>query len=300
MLQKSDSGQRIRDFFGAEAKALMDSYRNIETLIPAQDRSGSAHAGEEGRHIESLLRSFLNRHLPTNLKALSGFILRPATKTHLNRKERIKQGDEHSTQLDVIIYDIANFPIYEHFEEFVVVPPEGVVGVVSVKKNFYKQQLANEIGILSNIVRLCRHRNPTGIPVRGPNVALLAFSNSEPNNTAENDIADFIFKTISDTSDGVGFDQLVGQVIILDSLTVFKTRPELDNENVKPARYVTFKHKNSQEQLGLQFLLTGILSVFYDETRSTIARPGFTSFQSGKPHDRVLGTISVKSLRCRD
>lgn len=299
MSPKSDSGQRIRDFFGAEVKALMDSYRNIETLIPAQNRSGSAHTGEEGRHIESILRSFLNRHLPANLKALSGFILRPATKTHRNRRERIKQGDEHSTQLDVIIYDVANFPIYEHFEEFVVVPPEGVVGVVSVKKNFYKSQLVNEIEVLSNVVRLCRHRNPAGTPVRGPNVALLTFSNCEPGSTEDN-VADFIFKTISDRSGEIEFDQLVGQVVILDSLTVFKARPELDGEDVKPAQYITFKHKDNQEQLGLQFLLTGILSVFYDETRFTIARPGFTSFQSGKSQDRILGTIPVKGLRCKD
>ena len=39
----------------------------------------------------------------------------------------------HSTQLDIIVYDSAKYPIFQRFGESVIVPPEGVVGIISVK-----------------------------------------------------------------------------------------------------------------------------------------------------------------------
>ena len=70
----SSKGERVRNFFNSESKALHALYRNIETLIPSAKRSGAAHTGEEGRYIEALLRSFLNKHLPKELEAL---LIRP-------------------------------------------------------------------------------------------------------------------------------------------------------------------------------------------------------------------------------
>lgn len=128
-------GLRVRKFFDIEAKELMERYRVIETLLPNANVKGAYHRGEEGRHIESLLRSFLNLHLPSNLKAMSGFILSPSTKTGIDDHYRVENKfDQHSRQLDIIVYDIANYPIYERFEEFCIVPPEGVVSIISVKK----------------------------------------------------------------------------------------------------------------------------------------------------------------------
>lgn len=95
-------GERVRQFFNSEVKSLQATYKNIQTLIPASHRKGAAHVGEEGRYIESLLRSFLNKHLPEELKAYSGFILRPATKFgNNNRTRRTTEDDKHSNQLDI-------------------------------------------------------------------------------------------------------------------------------------------------------------------------------------------------------
>ena len=44
-------------------------------------------------------------------------------------------------------------------------------------------------------------------------------------------------------------------------------------------------------------MLTGILSVYYDESRNNISRPGFTAFPSGRAYNRKLGNIVVKDLR---
>ncbi|MBI2872934.1 MAG: hypothetical protein HYY00_07100 [Chloroflexi bacterium] len=291
------SGKPVRRFFRAEAKALLDAYRNVETLLPAKDRKGSTHSGEEGRYVESLLRSFLDKHLPRELKAFSGFVLRPATKVGSGNKGRLPSGDEHSPQLDVIVYDVAHFPMYVQFEEFVVVPPEGVVAVISVKKTLYRQELPKELEALSNVVRLCRYKNVKEEWVRGPNISLFGFSREDG---SVETWADDIFNGIKDCGEHQSFDSLVGQTVVIDAFTVFKARPEPDAESIQSARYVLVKHKEDEEHLGLQFLLTGILSVYHDATRTDIIRAGFTSFESGRSHDRELGIVSVKGLRCRE
>lgn len=40
-----------------------------------------------------------------------------------------------------------------------------------------------------------------------------------------------------------------------------------------------------------------VLSVYYDETRNYISRPGFTSFTSNRKYDKCLGEIETKGIR---
>jgi len=89
----SNKGQRIRDFFNNECRSLLAVYKNIENLVPAEKRAGAAHVAEEGRYIESIIRAFLNKHLPKELEALSGFIIRPATKVGDHDRERRKKKE---------------------------------------------------------------------------------------------------------------------------------------------------------------------------------------------------------------
>ena len=56
-------------------------------------------------------------------------------------------------------------------------------------------------------------------------------------------------------------------------------------------------HKKNEEYLGLQFLLTGILSVYYDPSRNQTERPGFTAFPSNRRQDKDLGVVECCSLR---
>ncbi len=218
-------GQRIREFFSAEAEALLATYQNIERLLPAHNRAGAVHSGEEGRHIESLVRAFLNRHLPQSLRAFSGFILRPSTKAGAAIERRREGPDEHSRQIDVIVYDVDRFPVFERYEEFAIVPPEGVVGVISVKKRLYLEQVGSELAALSEAVALCRHRNSGDEWVRGPNATLVAFSTREPTDPTKE--MKHVFEKISSNSDPVPppFDQLISQVVVLDTWSIFKSRP---------------------------------------------------------------------------
>ena len=83
--------------------------------------------------------------------------MRPAVKTGLNNKTRKNEQDDNSTQLDILIYDSAKYPIFQRFGDSVIVPPEGVVGVISVKKKLK-----------------CRCNNDKHEAIRGPFLALVA------------------------------------------------------------------------------------------------------------------------------
>ena len=68
---------------------------------------------------------------------LTGFILRAGVKSPDSVKQRRRDEDQHSGQLDLIVYD-TEMPVYQRFGDTAVVPPEGVIAVISVKKNLYK------------------------------------------------------------------------------------------------------------------------------------------------------------------
>ncbi len=292
-------GERVRQFFNSETKALLALYKNIETLIPAVKKSGSGHVAEEGRYIESILRSFLNKHLPQDLKAYSGFILRPATKTgNHDRTRRQNEIDQHSNQLDIIVYDHKNYPVFESFEEFVIVPPEGVVGIISVKKNLYYAQIDDELQSLKKAAELCSVKSGNGKIMRGPSTCLIGFSNQIKPTKDFKDKVKHIYKKIESNHSETSFDQCIGQIIALDSFTIFKKRPNSEGSFDKKVNYIGFDHSEEDEyHFGLQFLLTGILAAYYHKSRKTELRPGFTSFPTDRKHDIELGTLKVKKLR---
>ena len=59
---------RLKVYWSREMEALLDTYNQFQTLIPAQGRAGAAHAGEDGRYVEYLLKEYLKRYLPRDLE----------------------------------------------------------------------------------------------------------------------------------------------------------------------------------------------------------------------------------------
>ena len=256
-MDDSQKGLRVRNFFEIEAQTLLERYKIIETLLPNSTTAGAAHRGEEGRFIESLLRSFLNKHLPGNLKAVSGFILCPATKTGIQDLERVlNHSDRHSSQLDVIVFDMDSYPIFEQFEEFCIVPPEVVVGIISVKKTLYNKDIEGEIVALRDAAELCRTENR-----RGPFTSLFAFKAEERSHAKLNTI---VFEKINKTHCRGHFDTMVNEVSVLARTCVFKTRP--DNGPRGKARYVAVDC-TTEGHIVLQRILQSLLSVYYDGSR---------------------------------
>lgn len=289
-------GKRIQEYWGKEVDALVDIYQQFERLIPNQKTAGAAHKGEDGRYIEELLRQYLKRYLPKSVEVLTGFILRPAVKTGLKGKERKSESDSHSSQLDIIVFDSGNYPIFQRFGDSAIVPPEGVLGIISVKKHLTDSDIKDESLNLLTASELCFTRNAKGDYIRGPFLSIICVKSHIEKKRTEN--YDWIFKELEktySTSPKPYFDQLVGYIGALNEWSIFKRRPE--DKKTKEAEYIYFNHSSTETHLGLQFILTGILSVFYDSTRSNVNRPGFTGFPSGRDRDKLLGKIQVSGLR---
>ena len=284
-------GHRIQQYWSHEMEAMLETYRQFEILIPANGRKGAAHCGEDGRYVETLIREYLKRYLPKDLEVLTGFIMRPAVKTGLNNKMRKNEQDDNSMQLDILIYDSAKYPIFQRFGDSVIVPPEGVVGVISVKKKLRDTDIEHEVIALRNVSKLCRCNNDEQEAIRGPFLALVAMESFEKKDSSTDK---WIFEKLSKiyTLEDY-FDDLIGYIGSLDKWSIFKKRPR----NGHSAEYLYFNHNEEEMHLGFQFMLTGILSVYYDKSRNNISRPGFTAFPSRRVCNRKLGDIVVKDLR---
>ena len=64
-------GKRIQNYWSNEMQAMLDTYKQFQILIPAENRNGAAHNGEDGRYVETLIREYLKRYLPKDLEVLS-------------------------------------------------------------------------------------------------------------------------------------------------------------------------------------------------------------------------------------
>jgi len=289
-------GKRIQEYWGKEVDALVEIYQQFERLIPNSDTKGAAHKGEDGRYIEELVRQYLKRYLPATVEVLTGFILRPAVKTGLKGKERKNETDTHSAQLDIIIHDSGNYPIFQRFGDSVIVPPEGVLAIISVKKHLNSTDIKKESAALMNASKLCFTKGQNGQYIRGPFLSIISVKSNIAKKKTKNH--DWIFKELQKTYNITPkpyFDELVGYIGALNEWSIFKIRPE--GVTITSADYIYFEHTNTETHFGLQYILTGILSVFYDPTRSKVNRPGFTAFPSKRGTDKKLGTIQVNGIR---
>lgn len=267
-------GTRIRQYFDIEALVLLKRFKIFETLLPAANRNGSTHSAEEGRFAESLLRDFLTRHLPEELKVFSGFILKPSTKTGTKNLERLtKVEDEQSSQIDIIIYDSSHYPIFEKFQEFAIVPPEGVVGIISVKKNLKISSLKDELIALKNAAKICF--NPDQ---RGPHLGIFAFTSTENHK----DLGGSIFKQINKHLINSNFNFAVNEISVLDKGLIFKYRPEDSKPNTAKYVYLNTPEVENQGHIVVQRMIQSIMSVYYDRNKKGYdQRPGYVSFEKG-------------------
>ncbi len=286
-------GRRVREFMENEVEAMLKTYEQFQILIPAKGKSGAAHPGEDGMYVEALLKGYIEKFLPKGLEVLTGFILRPAIKTRSGKRERAKDEDSHSSQLDLIIYDSASYPVFLRMGDHVIVPPEGVIGVISVKKNLYFSQVAEEIKALEGVGQLCTGKNAMEQEVKGPFLALVAMDTTE-SGTLETQ-GEKIFAHLKEIFSQTGtnrYDWFPGYVGVLSKWSVYKAAPkQVEKESEKKAKYFFFEHRENEKYLGFSLIISGILNVYYDKTRANERRLGFSLLGSGRGYDKKLGAI---------
>lgn len=286
------NGETIQKFIQAEVSVLVEKYTQFESIIPnSSGKGGSDHNPEDGRFVEALLRDSLRKFLPKSLEVLTGFIVRPAVKIGKNNCTRKGMEDEHSKQIDIIVYDSANYPLYYQSGDTAIVPPEGVIAIISVKKTLHSNYVKEEAENLSKHSRLCRSDEKDAMR-RGPFLALVAMRSE---NCKVQSCYNILEKVYQENKRDLYFDDVIGYAGVLSEWCVFKKSPK-NNEEASFAQFISFELGKEAPHMGLQFLLNGIMSVFYDESRSEIKRPGFTAFpKCSKVKD--LGKIEVSGIR---
>jgi hypothetical protein len=204
---------------------------------------------------------------------MSGFIIRPSTKTGLDNLNRVTfEYDIHSKQLDIIVYDISNYPVYEQFEEFCIVPPEGVIAIISVKKTLRIDDVSAELKSLHETFGICKVEN-----IKSPYFGLFAFCS---NFKLSQSVITILFDKIRKEYQNAPFDAMIHELTVFNSFMLFKYRKE-SSDIPNMCKYVNIDLKN-QLNIALQRLLQSILAVYYYRLpNSSIDRPGFVSFEKG-------------------
>lgn len=110
------------DFYSSQADLLLAQYENINQLLgPTSDWT------HPGNHCEILLRDFLRRHLLQWMSVDKGFIY-----------GRVQRGEKstHCPEIDILIHNVRDYsPIFK-LDDFVIVQPEAVLGIIQVKRTF--------------------------------------------------------------------------------------------------------------------------------------------------------------------
>lgn len=117
--------------------ALIDYHKSItQEIISTSDRVRNlvTHWGEEGRYKEEVFKNILKRFLPDNLSVGTGFVL----------NSLVRNEHDSTNQIDVIIYD-NSYPVLFKEADFVIIPAEGVRGIIEVKANLLNQDLKSII-----------------------------------------------------------------------------------------------------------------------------------------------------------
>lgn len=116
----------LTNYHKSITKEIISTNKRVRDLV--------THWGEDGKYKEVVFKNVLKRFLPKSLEIGTGFIIKP-----LERGEHVE-----SKQLDIIIYE-NSYPILFREEDFVIMTPEGVRGIVEIKANLINQNIGEII-----------------------------------------------------------------------------------------------------------------------------------------------------------
>lgn len=146
----SDETILLKDLLESAAKRLSVEFEEI--------RANNPHHGEAGSEIETVVRRFLKDRLPKRFDAEKGFV--------------VGLDGKISQQMDVIIYDALNCPVYRRGEGTHVIPRDNVAAVLEVKSNLNKKELEDAAKKIASAKKL-KHSPISGLdePTNRQNIA---------------------------------------------------------------------------------------------------------------------------------
>lgn len=116
-----------KEFFTKEEyfKSLGSELQSIKNRV--RNLIGPEGWIEEGRYKEVILMNVLSRFIPKNYSIGTGYVISIDEKGVTGRTK----------QIDIIIYD-NSFPVFFKEQDFVILPPDSVIGVIEVKSMIHK------------------------------------------------------------------------------------------------------------------------------------------------------------------
>ena len=126
----------IDSLFKTASKGLSAEFQRI--------RETMKHHGTAGSETEGILNKFLNDHLPRRFAAASGFA--------------IDTEDQISQQIDTLVYDAENNPVYRAGENFLaqILPSDSIAAAIEIKANLNKKQLKDAAQKIASVKKLKR------------------------------------------------------------------------------------------------------------------------------------------------
>lgn len=142
----------LTQFFSSQADVLFAQYMNIEHLIGETDDYTAP-----GTHCEVLLRDFLRAHLPSWICVDKGFIYGRTNRWTTGNAGGIEvpvEKESHCPEIDILLHDThLHRPVFR-LEDFVIVQPEAVLGIIQVKRTLSTDQFRSGV---CNVVDAKRH-----------------------------------------------------------------------------------------------------------------------------------------------
>lgn len=113
----------LAKFYSSQADLILAQYENINQLLgPTTDWT------HPGTHCEILLRDYLRRHLFAGMSVDKGFVYGRVTR---------EDKEYHGPEIDILIHDTISYRPVFRLEDFVIVQPEAVLGMIQVKRTFH-------------------------------------------------------------------------------------------------------------------------------------------------------------------
>lgn len=119
--------ENSKQYYGSLAQEIAVKSKQISLL--------TSHGQTAGNYREYILRSLLEKYLPSRFGVGTGFI------------------EDVSRQLDIIIYDKVNFPVVFKEGDLIVVHKEAVRGIIEVKTTLDSAKLKDSLQLFYDIFR---------------------------------------------------------------------------------------------------------------------------------------------------
>jgi hypothetical protein len=114
------ASDRLLEYYSSQATVMLAQYRTVELLL-----GHTTHHTHTGTLCEALLRDVLRKNLLPWMNVDKGFVY-----GRIDHKE--PKG--HGPEIDILIHDGQRYRPLFRLDDFVIVQPESVIGMIQVKK----------------------------------------------------------------------------------------------------------------------------------------------------------------------